>query len=128
MEEQIIDSAVECIIPVMEAAGVLAGAYAKACGRSTMTGMDMQYALRYSARNVTGRTTGTMFPEVHDEDDSDEEDIEVVDEDDEPFTRYQGDDPQMVAVNECYDTWHTWVPASPLEKMLKSSIDRTGAE
>lgn len=131
MEDQIIDTAINGFTPVMEAAVILAGEYCKACGRSTMTAEDVQYALRYSARNVTGRTQGTMFPELQDEDeDSDEEmsDIEEVDEEDEPFTRYQGDDPQMVAINECYDTWHTWVPASPLEIMIKSSIDKIGGE
>ena len=130
MENQIIDIAIDSFTPVMEAAVTLAGEYCKACGRSTMTSVDMQYALRYSARNVTGRTQGTLFPELQDEDeeDSDGSDIEEVDEDDEPFTRYQGTDPQMVAINECYDTWHTWEPASLMEQMIKSSIDKIGGE
>tara|TARA_R110000803_G_scaffold163324_1_gene226938 strand:- start:967 stop:1359 length:393 start_codon:yes stop_codon:yes gene_type:complete len=130
MEEQIIDIAINSFTPVMEAAAILAGEYCKACGRTTMTGMDMQYALRYSARNVTGRTQGSMFPELEDESDEedDECDIEEVDEEDEPFTRYHGADTQMVAINECYDTWHTWAPASPMEQMIKSSIDRISEE
>lgn len=131
MEDQIVDTAIDSFTPVMEAAVILAGEYCKACGRSTMTAGDVQYALRYSARNVTGRTQGTLFPELQEgADDSDEEvsDVEEVDEDDEPFTRYQGDDPQMLAINECYDTWNTWVPASPLEQMIKSSIDKIGGE
>jgi hypothetical protein len=130
MEQQIIDIAINGFTPVMEAAVILAGEYCKACGRSTMTSVDMQYALRYSARNVTGKTEGSMFPELQEDSDSDSdiEDIEEVDEDDEPFTRYQGNDPQMVAINECYDTWSEWVPASPLEQMIKSSIDKIGGE
>tara|TARA_B100001093_G_scaffold466139_1_gene484313 strand:+ start:800 stop:1192 length:393 start_codon:yes stop_codon:yes gene_type:complete len=130
MENQIIDAAIDSFTPVMEAAVILAGEYCKACGRSTMTSVDMQYALRYSARNVTGKTQGTMFPELQEDSDSDEDEdeIEEVDEEDEPFTRYQGTDPQMVAINECYDTWHTWEPASMMEKMIKSSIDKIGGE
>jgi hypothetical protein len=128
MEQELIDIAVNSFTPVMEAAVVMAGEYCKACGRSTMTSVDMQYALRYSARNVTGKTQGSLFPEIQEDSDSDEDmsDIEEVDEEDEPFTRYQGDDPQMVAINECYDTWHTWIPASPMEQMIKSSIDKIG--
>ena len=127
MEEQIIETAIEGFTQVMEAAVILAGEYCKACGRSTMTAVDIQYALRYSARNVTGRTQGTLFPELQEDSDEDISDIEEVDEEDEPFTRYQGTDPQMVAINECYDTWHTWVPASPMEQMIKSSIDKIGS-
>ena len=128
MEQQFIDAAIGGITPVMESAVILAGEYCKACGRKTMTGGDFQYALRFSARNVTGRTQGTLFPELEDSD-SDEEELEVVDEDDEPFTRYTGDDPQMVAINEATDTWGDWVPASPLEQMIKSSVDKVaGAE
>ena len=130
MENQIIDAAIDSFTPVMEAAVILAGEYCKACGRSTMTSVDMQYALRYSARNVTGKTQGTMFPELEEDsdEDEDEEEIEEVDEEDEPFTRYEGTDPQMVAINECYDTWHTWEPASMMEQMIKSSIDKIGDE
>lgn len=125
MENQIIDAAIDNFTPVMEAAVILAGEYCKACNRATITWVDMQYALRYSARNVTGRTQGTLFPELQEDsdEDEDEDEIEEVDEDDEPFTRYEGTDPQMVAINECYDTWHTWEPVTVMEKMIKSSID-----
>lgn len=128
MEEQIIDAAFDNITPVIESSVILAGEYCKKCGRTVMTDMDMQYAMRFAARNVAGRTQGPLFPELMEEAedvDSDEEfsDLEEVDEEEEPFTRYQGDDPQMNAINECYDTWDSWVPASPLEKMLKSAID-----
>ena len=48
---------------------------------------------------------------------------ETVDEEDEPFTRYQGDDELMNRVNECYDTWDQWEPQTPLEMIVKSSAD-----
>ncbi len=82
MEEQIIDSAVNIILPVMESAMVLAADYSKACNRTFVTSMDMKYALRYCAINVTGRQVGSLFPEIYEkESDSDEEDdLEIVEE------------------------------------------------
>lgn len=123
MESKIIEASIDAITPVMESAVVLAGQYAKSSGRSVMTDMDLKYALRFCARNVLGKEFGTLFPEI-DSDDSDEEEIETVDDDEEPFTRYQGDNELMNRVNECYDTWHEWTPTSPIEMLVKSSIDK----
>ena len=123
MESKIIEAAIDALNPVMESSIVLAGHYAKMSGRTTMTGMDMKYALRFCARNVLGKETGTLFPEIHEDSDDSDDDIETVDEEDEPFTRYQGDDELMNRVNECYDTWDAWEPQTPLEMMVKSSAD-----
>ena len=126
MEEQIIQASIDVILPVMESAQVLAGEYCKACNRKTVTGEDLKYTMRYAAMNITGRQTGTLFPEIYDqESDSDEEcDFEVVDEDDEPFTRYSGDNQLMNDINRSHDTWDSWVPRSPAEQLLKSSINK----
>jgi hypothetical protein len=44
--------------------------------------------MKYCARNMVGKHIGTMFPEIYEqESDSDEEDIEEVDEEDSPFVR-----------------------------------------
>jgi hypothetical protein len=129
MEQQIINVAIDIIQPVIESAVILAGEYTKACGRTLLTGEDLQYAMKYSARNVIGKHTGTLFPE--DEEDSDEEDTEedseedTVSEEDEPFVRYSGDDKIMNDINQAVDTWDSWVPASPMESMLKDSINNT---
>jgi len=117
------DSAMNIFIPVYESAIVLAGHYAKSCGRSTVTAMDVQYGCRYAARNVTGRQIGTLFPELDDEDTSSEEDVEES-ETDEPFVRYEGSDDMSQQMNECFDTWDSWVPESPAEVSLKKSIDK----
>ena len=123
--DDIIRAATDIIQPVMEGGMILAGQYVKACNRSTITAMDVQYAMRYASRNYVGKHIGTLFPE--DEDDSEEDtddEIETVDEDDEPFTRYSGDDQLMNDINSANDTWNTWLPESPMERMLKDSIDR----
>lgn len=114
----------DIFIPVMESAVVLASHYAKACGRDTVTGQDMAYGLMYAARNVTGRQIGSLFPEIYDSESSDESDLEVVDDADEPFTRYSGDEELYVRMNECADTWAEWEPENPAERALKNAVNK----
>jgi hypothetical protein len=125
MEEQIINSSMEIILPVIESSMVLAAEYAKACGRTAIMSKDMQYAMRYCAMNITGKHIGTLFPEIHEDDsDSDEDDLEIVDESEDDFTRYSGDNELFNKVNEAYDNWDNWKPYSPIEKMLKNAVDK----
>jgi histone H3/H4 len=118
------DAAVDLLLPVMESSMVLASHYAKACGRDTVTGKDVAYGLMYAVRNVTGRQVGSLFPEAYDEEDSDEEELEEVDESEEPFTRYEGDEEIFVNMNRCADTWDSWEPESPIERILKLATDK----
>lgn len=122
MEDQIIQTSMEIILPVMEKATLLAAEYTKACGRQTLTAQDMKYALMYCSRNEIGKTIG--IPDMSSSSSDDEEDMETVDEEDEPFTRYSGDDPLMNAVNEAHDTWSQWEPQNPAEQMLKNAVDK----
>lgn len=113
------------LLPVMESATVLGTHYAKACGRNTVTGQDIAYGLMYAARNVTGRQIGSLYPEIYgDESDDEDDDVEVVDENDEPFTRYEGAEELFVNMNRCADTWESWEPTSPIETILKSAVDK----
>ena len=119
------DAAIDILIPVMESATILGSHYAKACGRDTVTGMDIAYGLMYAARNVTGRQIGSLFPEIYDSgSDEDEQAIEEVDESEEPFTRYEGTEELYVNMNTCADTWDSWEPSSPIETILKSAVDK----
>lgn len=126
MDEDFIKSAIDMITPVMEGAMVTAAHYTKACGRTTVTAMDMKYGMRFCAQHLAGKQIGTMFPELQGSDSDDDTDIEEVDEDDEPFTRYTGDDELMIKVNKSYDEWDSWTPYSPLEKMIKNAVDHSG--
>jgi hypothetical protein len=112
----------DLVIPVIESAMIVAAHYAKQCGRSTVTATDVQYGMKFAARNVPGRITQPMFPEIYDSSDSDES-FEEVPDDDEPFTRYTGEDDYCIRANEAVDTWADWVPESPLEQHLKNAID-----
>ena len=130
IEDQIIKTATDIIQPVMESAMILAGQYCKECGRGTLTGEDLKYCMKYAARNFVGKQIGTLFPEDESgsesgsESESESEDsIEVVDEEDEPFTRYTGNNSLMNDINQANDTWDTWIPTSPMESMLKDSIN-----
>jgi hypothetical protein len=126
MEEQIIEVALNIIQPVMEGSMILAAEYAKACGRDYVTGMDVRYAMRYAAQNYVGKHSGTLFPELQESDsDSDEDDIEVIEEDEENcFTRYTGDDETMNKVNDSYDNWDQWEPTNMIEKMLQDAVNK----
>ncbi len=121
MEEEIIQAGIDILLPVLESAIVLGGDYAKKTGRHTLTGTDLEYALKFCARHVTGKHIGTLFPELQQDSESDSE--MASDEEEPPFTRYSGDDETLNKVNECYDTWNDWVPINPTEQMLKKSID-----
>ena len=126
MDEDLINSMIDMITPVMEGAMVTAAHYTKSCGRTTVTAMDMKYGMRFCAQHIAGKQIGTMFPELQNSDSDDDSDIEEVEEDDEPFTRYTGDDELMNKVNKSYDEWDSWVPYSPLEKMIKNAVDHSG--
>lgn len=113
----------DVLLPVIEKAALLAATYMKECGRSTLTAMDIQYAMKYCAVYQVGVDTGTIFSDSDSESETDSE-LEMVDEDDEPFTRYTGDNELLMAVNECFDTWESWEPTSPAQIMLKDAINK----
>tara|TARA_R110002072_G_scaffold245573_4_gene404847 strand:+ start:560 stop:955 length:396 start_codon:yes stop_codon:yes gene_type:complete len=124
-EQQILDVSINYITPVLESSAIIAGEYSKKCGRDFITSMDFKYAMRFATMNVAGRINGSIFDddEIDDSDDDEDNDIEIVEECEDDFTRYQGDDHKMNMVNHAYDTWDTWEPSIPLEKILKKSID-----
>jgi len=112
------------LLPVLEKSMVLAAEYSKACGRNTVLPEDMEYAIKYCVMYTVGQNIGSLFPEIYDEESSDEDDIEeVAPEDCPPFERYVGDDTTFRRINEAYDQWERWVPQSPVEEMLKNAID-----
>ena len=114
----------ELLKPVLETSVIVASHYCKACGRNTVTAEDMKMGMRFAARRVPGVENESLFPAIYeDSTDSDESDIELVDEDEEPFTRYEGDDPNIILINEMSDTWAEWEPELPIQVLLKMSID-----
>ena len=124
---KMLEEAINIITPVMESTAIYAGKYANACNRDFITGDDMKYAMRYCARTMVGKHSGSLFPEIYDEDSSgdDEDGIEVIEEDeDHCFTRYTGDDETMNDINEAYDTWDQWEPQSPIEIMLQDAVNK----
>ncbi len=126
MEQQIIDTAIDIVTPVLEGAIIIASEYATGCGRNFITGMDVRYGMRYAARTFVGNRIGSMFPEIYSDEDQDDDDsdIEIIEETDEDcFSRYVGPDEKMNSINEAYDTWDEWEPQSPIEQMLKNAVD-----
>ncbi len=123
--EQVQESAINIIQPVMEKSMVFAAEYAKACGRDIILGEDLEYAMKYCAMNEVGKKMGTHFPEIYEDEYDTEEEIEVIDEDEEDieFERYSGREYKFVKMNIAYDNWENWVPKNPSEQMLKNAID-----
>jgi len=117
-------TAMDIFIPVLESATVLAAHYAKACGRDVIIAEDMQMGLMYAARHVTGKQIGTLYPEVWAEEDEEEEDEEDEEDEDPEWVRYEGTDDMAVKMNECADTWNSWVPENPSESALKDAVDK----
>jgi hypothetical protein len=127
---EIEEAAMDIFLPVMESATVMAAHYAKACGRDIVLAEDMRSGLMYSARNVTGKQVGTLFPEIYEED-SDEEDSddsgswETVSDSECVWSRYEGTEDEMaMKMNECADSWDAWEPETPAERALKSAVDK----
>lgn len=114
----------DIFLPVVESSVVLASHYAKACGRDTVTAKDMELGLMFASRNVVGKQIGSLYPEIYDEEDEDEDPIQEVGDDEEPFTRYSGNEELFIKMNECHDTWDDWEPETPAEHALKNSVNK----
>jgi hypothetical protein len=130
-EESLSSAAIDIFLPVLESAMIYASHYCKATGRNTITSEDMRYGWRYAARVTLGKKLGSFFPEIYEEEDSDTEEdwADMVDEEDEPFMRYTGDCDKsqdhelLLKMNEVYDTWDSWEPETPAERMIKNAVD-----
>ena len=127
MENDIIQTAIGLITPILEGSVIVAAEYVKACGRNTITARDTEYAMKYCARNMVGKCIGTMFPELQDDSESDDETIIEVDEDESPFIRYAGPPGNQLVddIHHAVDTWGEWEPTNMTESMLMGSINST---
>jgi hypothetical protein len=117
----------DVFLPVLESAMVIAGHYAKACGRDCVLAQDVCLGLKFAARHVVGKQIGSFFPEIYEESDSgeDEDEDEDEEESEEPtWSRYEGPDEKLRLVNECADTWDAWEPETPAERILKGAVEK----
>jgi histone H3/H4 len=132
---QLENAAMDLFLPVMESATVLAAHYTKACGRNCITAQDMSYGLMYAARNVTGKHIGSLYPEIWDEESGTDSDSDSSESDEsqgesesespeDPWTKYEGPDETAQKMNECADTWASWIPENPSERALKNAVDK----
>jgi len=127
-EQNFVDTAIQLLLPVLEKSMILAADYSKACDRDFVTSWDLKYAMRYCTQHVLGRVQGSLFPEIY-EDDSDsygsgDDALDIVQENEDSFTRYTGDDPFYNKMNDAFDGWDNWEPQSPMENILKDAIDK----
>jgi len=73
----------------------------------------LRYCPGCSPPVTSSASKSDLFPEIYEDEEEESEDPE------EAWTRYEGDDPQLV--NECADTW---VPESPAEEALKDAVEK----
>lgn len=123
LQESYLTTCSELIKPVFEMAMVVAAKYCKATGRTCVTAKDVEYGMKFSARKVLGVQKESLFPEVYDSEESDEEEEYESESEEDEFVRYSGDDETLKIINEMYDTWDEWVPDSPIGNYLKNAID-----
>lgn len=114
--------------PVFEQAVVLAGKYAKACGRDILLVEDFQLAMKFCVMHRVGESIETLFPgiddiELDDDDEDEEEELEFEDDEDIAWTPYTGDDPLLKRVTEASSEYESWTPSNPAQEFLKSSLD-----
>jgi len=67
------DALMGILLPVLERSMILAAEYSKACGRDTVLSEDMEYAIKYCVMYTVGQDIGSLFPEIYNEESSDEE-------------------------------------------------------
>jgi hypothetical protein len=119
-----LDESMQLVLEMLSKSTVLAGYYIKACGRSTLTSVDLEYCMKYISMSFKSSPEFMdQFDFDEDEDEDEELDIETVDEDDEPFTRYVGKDTVWNNVNKAYDTWDSWTPPTLLQQKFKDAVD-----
>jgi hypothetical protein len=119
------EALVNIITPVLEKSLLLACKYCNACGRNTVLAQDVEYAAKYCAMNTVGQDVGSVL-DLENDDEDDEVEVETVDDCEHEFTRYDGQDALLQAVNAAHDAWDAWEPTIPVEIMLKNAIDGGG--
>lgn len=126
MSERYIAGMMDILLPVMEKSMIFAAEYCKACGRDTLLPEDIEYATKYCAMYTVGQDIGTLFPELYNEEELDEDgdEIEEISQEECPeFVRYSGTDERFILMNQAYDRWDSWVPQNPTEQLLKNAIN-----
>jgi len=120
----------------LEKAIVLGARYMKAANRTTLTSVDMLYALQYQAQhfvndienddNLENKLDEYLDSESETETES-ESDSDSESDSEEDFSRVDDDNTDYVVVemNRVHDTWSEWCPSDRIQRLVKESIDAT---
>lgn len=139
--DEILMKRVQAIMSMfLEKAIILGARYMQAANRTTLTSLDMLYALQYQAKyfiddiekNVNLENNLKAFEnsesESESEDETDSELTEYSDSDsdsDDDFTRADDTDTVISEMNRVHDTWSEWCPSNRIQQLVKESIDST---
>lgn len=138
------DTVIALMRVFMKDAIVVAGRYTCAQGRNSVSGVDMQRALKYCARTFFQRDDNDLANVVRREqeemqNESTDEEEESTDEDAESAVESEGEgeedtytgvpDPSDVQLARNVDTvvqhWDAWTPEDPVYALIKRAIDNT---
>ena len=116
-------SGTELLNKLVEYAVINASTYAKSAGRDNLSGTDIIIALQYEAHEFLYRNNLNENTYCSDSD-SDSESIGETNDDDSAneFTRSYSNDPLIEMMNYYHDTWDSWHPEIPLERVLKNAV------
>ena len=124
-----------------------ASKYVTYCGRNGISKLDIQYALKYEVFEFLNRSTmlddikqatedyNQYIESLDNSDEEDEDDAEVnsiiPDDEVDEFKRIDlslidDDNKEFIDnLHNHYDNWDSWIPDTPLNKILKNAIDKT---
>ena len=77
MAAQYVTGMIDILLPVMEKGMLLAAEYSKACGRDTLLPEDWEYAIKYCAMYKVGEDIGSIFPEIYENIEEEDEEEEI---------------------------------------------------
>lgn len=120
----------------LEKAIIIGARYMKAANRTTLTSVDMMYALQYQAKHFVNDieledNLESKLDAYNDESESGSESeyesgSESESDSEEDFTRAEDEsDSVIVEMNRVHDTWSEWCPADRIQQLVKESIDAT---
>lgn len=131
IEEAIQTRAVEYLTRIMKYSITVAADYCKETGRTIVTPLDMEYALKFCAmysHDIDMSEVDNIEDEDSDEGWETDEEGEFVEESEmgfeDEFRKYEGTDEYYLNINEAFQKWREWEPEYELDIALKNAINR----
>jgi hypothetical protein len=126
VDDEYIAKADKLLLALLVKAFESAAFYAKHANRTVVTPKDLKISLMYEAHEFWNHEDieETIEDIENDEAFSDDEEIELEEDDTVQFTFAESEDPKIQIMNEYYNTWDTWNPTDATVIALKNAINQ----